>query len=347
MNPSNPEPTLAILKDLKYCDFSEAVYLFGLKRGNLKLFPTEVLPDNYNKTYKEISIQGCKDCQRPFVLRHSLKCSEHDTDTDKFPKNEKLIVGFLKDLWEKLQRVNSQKLKKSELLFSPLPSQTLQFNAQINLIYPFHDFKFFQFQDLVHEVIFSNKMPLEYCERLGINQSNADEYFSHSIKIRNLATQVVSYYLLHEYPKLKWNLNEVVSHPLLKTILEDSYIPISTSHRLIKDEIKKVVPDGVVKSGRPHLSKWNQKQLSQSPLPILGVIERDLSGIYIVNYQALRIVLRVVILARSIMKNDLSVDATLNHPLIQYYLSTLTPKGVELVENEIQKYIQFRKCISK
>jgi hypothetical protein len=90
MKEDRPNPCLSLLKDHQYCDFYEAVYLFGcdnLNKLNDRLKVAYIDPET-----KDIkSISGFNESQRDFVLRRVMRY-EHTIDfgTSSFPSKERL-----------------------------------------------------------------------------------------------------------------------------------------------------------------------------------------------------------------------------------------------------------------
>lgn len=348
MKEDKPNPCLSLLKDHQYCDFYEAVYLFGCNNPNKlnDLLKVAYIDPEINDIK---SISGFNECQREFILRRVTRY-EHTIDfgTSSFPPNERKVVNFLDALWKKLLILEKDKPKGFDSLFFPLPSKIIEFQADIHVegafgFRPHPSFKFFHFQDLIHEIIFSNKMLPQYCSKLEINQTMNDEYVAYSIKARNLVIRTVAHYLLSSKSELKWNLQSVIDEGLMKLALEIFVIPKSSVFRLLKDEIKKVIPENLVRAGGPHCEKWNSKELSMKPLLISEGFISDSEGNLLINYQVVRIILRTLILAH-IHDNKLpTVNEILQNPLVEFYISKLSLKGLNFCKSEVARYLQFQK----
>lgn len=333
---------LKMLREYKYCEFYEAVYLYGGKNGSRGLECTDISPDTW-RGQAEITFE--KGWQKPFVLRRPE--GEYGIGTDKFPKNEKIIVDFLRGHLERLQKLEKGAFGPFQTLFFPLPANVLTIFANLhagNISYP-ETIRLFDFQELYHEVVFSNKFTIWHCKKMLLNPTHADEFFDHECKTRNLAVRVVAYFLFDLYPEFRWSLQKVASHPLMKLILKGaSYIPSSCSHRILRDEIKKVVPAGLIKRGKPYPDKMPVKKQSKLPLTILDAGEINSLEIRTINFQALRIMVRAIILAKTFMRSPSStpsLDEVLNYPLIKQYEFTLTPKAFEFVPAEVIGYVKF------
>lgn len=347
MKEDKPKPCLSLLKDYQYCDFYEAVYLFGcdnLNKLNDRLKVAYIDP----KANDIKSTSGFNECQREFVLRRITRY-EHTIDfgTSSFPSKERKIVNFLNTLWKELLIVKNDKPKGFECLFFPLPSKRIEFHADMHVdgafgFDPPPNFKFFNFQDLIHEVIFSNRMSPQYCLKLEINQTMNDEYVAYSIKARNLVIRTVAYYLLSSKPELKWNLQYVIDQDLMKLALEIFVIPKSSVFRLLKDEVKKVIPENLVKAGGPHSEKWNSKELSKKPLLITEGLTSDSEGNLLINYQVVRIILRTLVLANTHENKFPTANEILQNPLVEFYTSKLSPKGLDFCKSEVTKYLQMQ-----
>lgn len=345
MKKIQPKPCLSVLKEHEYCDFYEGVYLFGCNKPD-KLNKGLETAYIYPKKNDESSTLAYSKCQRKFVLRR-ISYYEHTRDfgTSSFPPGERKVVNFFNTLWEKLQIVKKDKPKGYKSLFYPLPSKILEFKADMHVGDAFGfdlapTFKFFHFYDLIHEVIFSNKMSSHYCIKLEIDRTISDEYVVYNIKSRNLVIRTVAYYLLNSKTELKWNLQSVIETDHMKSALEIFEIPKSSAFRLIKDEIKKVIPEGLVRSGRSHNKKWSLKELTIKPLLITEGFETDPGGNININYQVIRTIIRTLILANLQDNPYLTIDEILKNPLLKFYISKLSPKGCNYCKSEATRYLQ-------
>ncbi len=347
MREVRPEPCLSLLKDLKFCDFYEAAYLFGNAKVNKGLEIADIRPiENNPQSVTEYNL-----CQRPFILRRASR-SEHSFDLGItcFPKNEREIINFLNEHWENTRVLKTSFPKGFKSLFFPLPTETIEFEAIMHVrelgisICDSYFFRFFHFQNLIHEIIFSNKMHLEYCTKLKINMTTKDEYCAYDCKSRNLVIKTIAYYLLKNKPELRWNLQAVIEDDIMKSALQTFTIPKSC--RLIKDEVKKIIPSGLVKTGTPNQNKWNSNERLMHPLLIYEGLEIKPDGCASINYQFLRIILRTLIIANfqhKVPVASITVDKIINDPLIEYYRAKLTPKGLEFLHKEASCYIQFQR----
>ena len=102
--------------------------------------------------------------------------------------------------------------------------------------------------------------------------------FTTKNKNPKLGRETVVHVLFLEEPTSNMESSNLANHPVIKKILDDAYIPKSSSFRLLKEEIKKVVPKGFVTTGRSHLLKWQEKELAALPLGVFDGLGEETSG---------------------------------------------------------------------